>query len=77
LYVLQRGQLDGLSFRRQHPLGMYTVDFYCPAIRLAIELDGGHIMILVIKLATNGARACWKVKGLRSSASGTMMFWKT
>jgi very-short-patch-repair endonuclease len=41
-YVLQRGQLDGLSFRRQHPLGMYIVDFYCPAIRLAIELDGGQ-----------------------------------
>jgi very-short-patch-repair endonuclease len=40
--VLQRGQLDGLSFRRQHPLGMYIVDFYCSAIRLAIELDGGE-----------------------------------
>jgi len=41
-YVLQRAQLDGLSFRRQHPLGMYIVDFYCPALRLAIELDGGQ-----------------------------------
>jgi very-short-patch-repair endonuclease len=40
--VLQRSQLDGLSFRRQHPLGMYIVDFYCSAIRLAIELDGGQ-----------------------------------
>jgi very-short-patch-repair endonuclease len=41
-YVLQRGQLDGLSFRRQHPIGRYIVDFYCPAIRLAVEVDGGQ-----------------------------------
>jgi very-short-patch-repair endonuclease len=41
-YVLQRAQLDSLSFRRQHPIGTYIVDFYCPTIRLAIELDGGQ-----------------------------------
>ena len=41
-YVLQRGQMSGLSFRRQHPLGGYVMDFYCPAIRLAIEVDGGQ-----------------------------------
>jgi len=28
-------------FRRQQPVGSYIVDFYCPAARLAIELDGG------------------------------------
>jgi very-short-patch-repair endonuclease len=32
----------GLKFRRQHTVGPYTVDFYCPAARLAIELDGGQ-----------------------------------
>ncbi|MGH6675729.1 MAG: endonuclease domain-containing protein, partial [Xanthobacteraceae bacterium] len=41
-YVLQSCHLDGLSFRRQHPLGRYIFDFYCPAIRLAIEVDGGQ-----------------------------------
>jgi len=41
-YYLQRAQLDGLSFRRQHPIGGYIVDFYCPAIRLAVEVDGGQ-----------------------------------
>jgi very-short-patch-repair endonuclease len=41
-YVLQRGQVSGLSFRRQHPLGGYVMDFYCPAIRRAIEVDGGQ-----------------------------------
>jgi very-short-patch-repair endonuclease len=34
--------LDGLSFRRQHPAGPYVLDFYCPALRLAIELDGSQ-----------------------------------
>ena len=37
---LQRSQLDGRKFRRQHSVGDYIVDFYCPAERLAIELDG-------------------------------------
>lgn len=41
-FVLQGSQLEGLSFRRQHPIGKYIVDFCCPAIRLAIEVDGGQ-----------------------------------
>jgi very-short-patch-repair endonuclease len=40
---LQRSQLDGMKFRRQHSIGSYVVDFYCPECRLAVELDGeGH-----------------------------------
>ena len=31
------------KFRRQHPIDTYILDFYCPAAKLAIELDGsGH-----------------------------------
>ena len=37
---LKRSQLDGRKFRRQHSLGKYILDFYCPAERLAVELDG-------------------------------------
>jgi len=33
-------QLDGWKFRRQHPIGPYVVDFYCPAARLIVEVDG-------------------------------------
>lgn len=33
---------DGTHFRRQAPIGSYVVDFFCPAKRLIIELDGGH-----------------------------------
>lgn len=34
--------MDGSHFRRQAPIGAYIVDFFCPAKRLIIELDGGH-----------------------------------
>jgi very-short-patch-repair endonuclease len=39
---LRNAQIDGASFRRQHPAGNYILDFYCPALQLAIELDGGQ-----------------------------------
>jgi acetylglutamate kinase len=29
------------KFRRQHPIANYVVDFYCHALKLVIELDGG------------------------------------
>ncbi len=38
--ALRGGQLQGLRFRRQHPLGPYILDFYCPRARLAVEVDG-------------------------------------
>jgi very-short-patch-repair endonuclease len=38
--ALQGSKLAGKKFRRQHSLGNYVVDFYCPECRLAIELDG-------------------------------------
>lgn len=37
---LQNAQLDGKKFRRQHSVGNYILDFYCPLERLGIELDG-------------------------------------
>ena len=37
---LQRRQLLGYKFRRQFSIGPYVMDFYCPALNLAIELDG-------------------------------------
>jgi very-short-patch-repair endonuclease len=37
---LRGGRLDGLKFRRQHPMGPYVFDFYCPAAHLAVEIDG-------------------------------------
>jgi len=39
--ALKAGKLDGLKFRKQHPIGPYVLDFYCHAVRLCIEVDGG------------------------------------
>ncbi|NTV55541.1 MAG: endonuclease domain-containing protein [Candidatus Moranbacteria bacterium] len=36
---LRRNAL-GFKFRRQHSIGPYIVDFYCPEKKLAVELDG-------------------------------------
>lgn len=36
---LKGGQM-GYKFRRQHSIGGYVVDFYCPELHLAIEVDG-------------------------------------
>ncbi len=40
--ALRRRQVDDLQLRRQHAVGNYVLDFYCPSIRLAIEIDGGQ-----------------------------------
>ena len=39
---LRDKQLEGLKFRRQHPIGSYIVDFVNLDKRLIIEIDGGH-----------------------------------
>ena len=38
--ILKDRQVGGLKFRRQHGMGPYIMDFYCPALKLCIELDG-------------------------------------
>ena len=37
--ILRNHQL-GVKFRRQHGVGHYIVDFYCPELKLIIEVDG-------------------------------------
>ena len=39
--MLKGKQIESLKFRRQFGLGPHVLDFYCPEIRLCIELDGG------------------------------------
>ncbi len=39
---LRAGGIKGYSFNRQKPLGNYIVDFYCKALNLVIEVDGGY-----------------------------------
>ncbi len=39
---LRNNQLEGLKFRRQHPVNIYIADFYCHKFKLIIELDGDY-----------------------------------
>ena len=38
--MLKSRQVEGMKFRRQFSIGPYILDFYCPELRLCIELDG-------------------------------------
>ena len=40
LWQALRARPENLKFRRQHPAGHFTVDFYCHVARLIIEVDG-------------------------------------
>ena len=38
--ALRNKQLEGLRFRRQHSVGNFILDFYCPSCKLVVEVDG-------------------------------------
>ena len=40
LWQRLKGSPQGVSFRKQHPIGRYRADFYCAASKLVIEVDG-------------------------------------
>ncbi len=40
LWQRLRKQQIGVKFRKQHPIGLYTADFYCAKRKLIIEVDG-------------------------------------
>ena len=39
---LKGSKLLGYKFRRQYGVGPFVVDFYCPRLKLAIEVDGSY-----------------------------------
>ena len=39
---LKDRKMDGIRFRRQHPLFKFVADFYAHQLKLVIELDGDH-----------------------------------
>ncbi len=39
---IRRKQLKDYQFYRQKNIGDYIVDFYCPAVKLIVEIDGGQ-----------------------------------
>jgi len=39
---IRNKQIKNLQFYRQKIIGNYIVDFYCPAVKIVIEIDGGQ-----------------------------------
>ncbi len=37
---IKNKQINDCKFRRQHSIGNFVVDFYCPKSKLVIEIDG-------------------------------------
>ncbi len=38
--LVRTRRFEGLKFRRQQPAGQFVIDFYCPELKLAVELEG-------------------------------------
>ncbi len=41
-HLLRDRRINGVKFRRQHPIGPYFADFACLSRKLVIEIDGDH-----------------------------------
>jgi very-short-patch-repair endonuclease len=69
---LKERQLKGFRFRKQHPVGPYILDFYCPQARLAVEIDG-EVHNLPQQVEHDQRRDAWLreqgIETLRLSAS--------
>jgi very-short-patch-repair endonuclease len=65
LWQILRKRPGGFKFRRQHPLTPYVLDFYCPAAKLVIEIDGS-VHSMGDRPAHDARRDAWlREQGLR------------
>ncbi len=64
---LRAHRLDGISFRRQVPIGPYIADFVCHRARLIVELDGGQH----VESASDAKRDAW----LNAQGFEVLRFW--
>ncbi len=65
---LRNRQVEGLKFRRQHPIGSYVADFCCEEIGLILELDGGQH-------SENEQRDCERTMVLEDMNYIVLRFW--
>lgn len=72
LWQKLRNRQLGIDFRREHPAGPFVLDFYCPSLRLAIELDGGQ-HAEARNAAADGKRDQW----LTDRGVIAMRFWNS
>jgi very-short-patch-repair endonuclease len=65
---LRRRQVVGFKFRRQHPIGPFFADFFCPEARLIVEIDGSQH---ADELASDESRT----EFLRDAGYEVLRFW--
>jgi very-short-patch-repair endonuclease len=69
-YFLRNRQFVKFKFRRQHPTGVYIVDFVCLEQKLIVELDGGQHA----KQTQYDAR---RTNALRDKGYSVLRFWNS
>jgi len=70
LWQRLRNKQLGVDIRRQHPVGDFVLDFYAPALRLVIELDGGQH-------ASQTARDEARTRRLDERGVNVLRFWNS
>jgi very-short-patch-repair endonuclease len=63
-------QFFGIKFFRQYSIGPFIVDFYCPKVKLAVELDGGQH-----SQSDNRESDAARSKYLKTQGIDVMRFW--
>jgi len=59
-----------MKFFRQYSIGPYILDFYCPTVKLAVELDGGQH-----NQSDNRERDAARSEYLKTQRIDVMRFW--
>ena len=54
----------GCKFRRQHPYGLYILDFYCHKLKLVIEVDGSIHLDEEVKAKDEERQKLLEIEGL-------------
>ena len=62
---IRRKQIHGVQFYRQKPLLAFIVDFYCPAAKLVIEIDGSQHFVAAHQVNDQDRDAAMESQGLR------------
>jgi len=69
---LRNRRFTGYKFRRQHPIGIYSLDFFCEEARLSIELDGSQHGFPAQQKHDAQREAFLKSRGIK-----TLRFWNS
>ena len=63
--LVKNSRFENRKFCRQHSIGIYILDFYCPSEKLAIELDGKRHYSTAGQLYDRERQVFLESKGIR------------